>query len=440
MLLTMNEIEDCGIVNVYGILEPGERIIWQGQPQHLIKANGLNISLTIIGLALFFAAGSAAYTAITENMFYLFLAVVLGLTGYMFTFYRLINLYKHNKHTFFILTDKRAIEYITGEKEIINAHKLSNESITKMDVNRMGNGSIKIEPTFICDAERNHLSDTDPDVDWMKGFNPDVEFKDIEEADTVYVLINSAIKDLNKQLSDDVLPDSAQNLAVNGDIIDNRNDEATRNRIIKITGSDNDEAASRDTGFIQHWLRPGENSLWQGQPNPRFKLTKADVYTIPLAIFYLCFAIAWTAIASYNSLLFALFGIPFICAGIYAVFVRFFTENNRKRNTFYAVTDERVIFGLKNKGQEFMRELNLNDIYSVEITTDEDGTGTVSFNGSYSNSLVSSLAGYSKASKKYSGEKIRYTELFDIDDAKKVFNLISSLTAGNKKKISKSVE
>jgi hypothetical protein len=69
---------------------------------------------------------------------------------------------------------------------------------------------------------------------------------------------------------------------------------------------------------LQPCLRPGEQLLWHGRPDPRVWFAPADAFLIPFSILWCAFAVFWEASAAGAGPVFAaLWGIPFVVAGLY---------------------------------------------------------------------------------------------------------------------------
>jgi hypothetical protein len=93
-------------------------------------------------------------------------------------------------------------------------------------------------------------------------------------------------------------------------------------------------------------LESGERLLWSGKPGNRW-LYPQDAVLIPFSVMWGGFAIFWEVSVSNSgardSLVFPLWGIPFVLAGLYLMIGRFFARRWMRRRTLYAVTDQRVI-------------------------------------------------------------------------------------------------
>jgi hypothetical protein len=99
------------------------------------------------------------------------------------------------------------------------------------------------------------------------------------------------------------------------------------------------------TTGLQSSLRPGEELLWCGRPDPSVVFVAADVIAIPFSIVWLGFALLWefgTQSAGAPSA-FRVIGVPFVLIGVYLLAGRFVSRWLRKRKTIYGITRERVI-------------------------------------------------------------------------------------------------
>lgn len=92
-------------------------------------------------------------------------------------------------------------------------------------------------------------------------------------------------------------------------------------------------------------LRHGEQLRWVGQPDPGVRFTPADLFLVPFSILWGGFAIFWelSAIRTGAPFFFALWGVPFVLAGLYFIVGRFIYKKRRKLTTVYGLTDSRAI-------------------------------------------------------------------------------------------------
>ena len=109
----------------------------------------------------------------------------------------------------------------------------------------------------------------------------------------------------------------------------------------------NDEFA-----FARPYLAPGEAILWCG------------------------FAIFWFVTALINAPLpFTLFGVPFVCMGLYMTVGRFFHAAWLRENTAYVITTGKIIRRRGNK----IDMLDAKTMPAIHVTARTDGTGTIQF-------------------------------------------------------------
>ncbi|GGA70068.1 hypothetical protein GCM10011507_22070 [Edaphobacter acidisoli] len=150
------------------------------------------------------------------------------------------------------------------------------------------------------------------------------------------------------------------------------------------------------TERFQQYLLPDESILWTGRPLTRIVFHKSDWYAIPFSLLWGGFAIFWeygvatdpqqgdqsvltpshTHFHFDNFML--LFGIPFVLAGLYIIFGRFFYTAWKKGRTFYAVTNKRVLV-LNTAPNRKLVDAFFPALTSVSLATRSDGAGTVEF-------------------------------------------------------------
>lgn len=113
---------------------------------------------------------------------------------------------------------------------------------------------------------------------------------------------------------------------------------------------------------IQPDLTSGESILWSGQPKTGVIFHREDFFLVPFSLLWGGFAIFWEAGVSGHWgfgksgdpwTFGVLWGIPFVLAGQYLIWGRFFYATWLKRRTYYAVTDRRVIVVQDGWGRKF---------------------------------------------------------------------------------------
>lgn len=131
---------------------------------------------------------------------------------------------------------------------------------------------------------------------------------------------------------------------------------------------------------IKEQLENNERLFWSGQPAQGVKITGSDAFLIPFSLLWGGFAIFWEApvISSGAPFFFMLFGIPFVLIGLYLIIGRFFIDAKQRQNTFYGITDKRVIIasGLFNQSTN---SIYLDSISEMSVSTKASGSGTITF-------------------------------------------------------------
>jgi hypothetical protein len=101
-----------------------------------------------------------------------------------------------------------------------------------------------------------------------------------------------------------------------------------------------DEKIQRARGFLQ----PGERILWSAEPPNGIVLRPSDAFMIPFSLLWGGFAIFWTFMAASTDapFFFTLWGIPFVCVGLYMILGRFLVDAAKREATLYGITEKGV--------------------------------------------------------------------------------------------------
>ena len=131
---------------------------------------------------------------------------------------------------------------------------------------------------------------------------------------------------------------------------------------------------------LRGYLLPGEEILWEGEPDVRAFMLRGSWYMIPFSLLWGGFAIFWEASALLGGAppFFLLFGIPFVLVGLYMIFGRFYVAAREAENTSYAITDSRVLI-LGGAFRTALVELDLDRLPSVELNEGRNGIGSITF-------------------------------------------------------------
>jgi hypothetical protein len=139
-------------------------------------------------------------------------------------------------------------------------------------------------------------------------------------------------------------------------------------------------------------LNPDERIIWSGQPRQGLLLRPSDALMIPFSLLWGGFAIFWEVSAINMSwgdgspnpvgFIFPLFGLPFVLAGLYAIFGRFFVDRVRRAKTYYALTNQRaiIISGLINPS---VRSIDYRKLPEINFNAWKEGWGTINFGTPY---------------------------------------------------------
>lgn len=181
---------------------------------------------------------------------------------------------------------------------------------------------------------------------------------------------------------------------------------------------------------IQPELLSGESILWAGQPNHRVVFHKEDVFLIPFSLLWGGFAIFWEAGVSgfggnnahSGAWTFGMiWGIPFALVGQYLIWGRFIYAAWKKKRTFYAATNRRVIV-VQNGWNRQMASSYLDSLPTLIKEGASGGRGTLRF--AQQDSMWSGRRGWGA----WDGMAVGNVPTFmDIEDVDSVYRLVSDL-------------
>lgn len=174
---------------------------------------------------------------------------------------------------------------------------------------------------------------------------------------------------------------------------------------------------------ISREITASERVLWTGRPKQGVFFRGADALMVPFSLLWGGFAIYWEASVLQMSnapVIFPLFGLPFVCVGVYLIFGRFFADAKQRERTFYAVTNERILI-ISGLFSRRVKSLNLRSLADLSVSEGAGGVGSVSFGGG------SPFASKFGAMPGWPGAEAYVGPRFDsISDAKAVFEIIRS--------------
>ena len=131
-------------------------------------------------------------------------------------------------------------------------------------------------------------------------------------------------------------------------------------------------------------LLTGERILWKGKPYDGLILSPSEVFLIPFSLLWGKFVVFWNINAwsiSQNVLLFKLFGLPFLFAGLYITIGRFWVNILLRRRIQYGVTERRILI-IKRGGNS--KSVDIKRLPVMELSERDDGSGTIRFGAALS--------------------------------------------------------
>ena len=172
---------------------------------------------------------------------------------------------------------------------------------------------------------------------------------------------------------------------------------------------------------IRSFFHDGEQILWLGKP-----CQSANVPTSPFlvifSIFWLGFAVFWTVTAASAGGAFGLFGIPFLCIGVYLVYTVTVGKKRKLERTVYAVTDRRAMIVYHGYNGSACTDYYFNHHNNVSLSQVKGSIGTICFEQAYDGYHY---GGYGH---RYRGRPIGYehkTSFIMIDNVHDVYRIIS---------------
>lgn len=104
-------------------------------------------------------------------------------------------------------------------------------------------------------------------------------------------------------------------------------------------------------------LFPGEEVIWQGQPDPRPDWSDMKIKDAIFGLVFTGFALFWMAMAlgaaggSFFGLLFPLLGLPFLAVGLKKAGLERLWDAFQRRRTWYTLTDRRAFIATELFGR-----------------------------------------------------------------------------------------
>lgn len=140
---------------------------------------------------------------------------------------------------------------------------------------------------------------------------------------------------------------------------------------------------------LQPYLEREERLLWAGKPRGGIQFKPFDLFMLPFGLAWFGFALFWTYMAAQSSILFALFGIPFVLVGFGMVAGRFIADAWNRKTMVYGITTERILVK-SGISKTVVKSIAIASIADVELVEKKDGSGTIFLGPTGFKALVSS--------------------------------------------------
>ena len=162
----------------------------------------------------------------------------------------------------------------------------------------------------------------------------------------------------------------------------------------------------------------GERVRWSGRPGQGVIFTARDFFLIPFSLLWCGLAIFWTVMATQGGarVFFQVWGLMFVCIGLFFTLGRFAVDAWLRGRIRYAVTDRRILILREGPFMAFTA-LELDRLPELRLSEGSGGRGTIRFGQSYPMWRGQSFGMWTPA--------LDPTPQFiAIDDVKSVFDLV----------------
>lgn len=175
---------------------------------------------------------------------------------------------------------------------------------------------------------------------------------------------------------------------------------------------------------LQPYLRADEQVLWTGKPYTSRSYHISPFFAI-FSLIWCGFAVFWMISATAIGGPFGLFGIPFVCVGVYLLYSVFVGQKKTLSAAVYAVTDRRALILLHERNGANLTEYVFSNLSSIGLEDVQGNTGTIRF--------VQPMPYYNGCGNGYYGRRRGYydrrrelsTAFFMIDNVHEVHRMIS---------------
>lgn len=187
---------------------------------------------------------------------------------------------------------------------------------------------------------------------------------------------------------------------------------------------------------FQSELMVGEKIVWTGQPDSSVLFTKADILLIPAGALWWGLALFWEGSVllfmpkdQVSSLFVFIFGLVFVLIGFYYAIGRFFYRKMKRKKTFYAVTDKRILILSEFWGKKNVQTAYISNLPSINKSVNTKGVGVLIFGDNSINQAT-----YANSGLEMLGWGGKIAPIFyDIKDVDEVYKKVTSLKSSPSK-------
>ena len=182
-----------------------------------------------------------------------------------------------------------------------------------------------------------------------------------------------------------------------------------------------------NNNVFQEELLSDEKIIWTGKPEESKLFSKFDIFLVPFSLLWGGFAIFWelTSITMGAPFFFSLFGLPFVLMGLYFIFGRFIYKRYKKRNIYYAVTNQRVLVVTKLRNKNIQASF-IKNIPTINKYKNSLGLGSIRFGNSH---FFTSM--YGNMGMDFFGfDDKEVINFYDIEDVDRVYKIVDDIRKG----------
>ena len=139
------------------------------------------------------------------------------------------------------------------------------------------------------------------------------------------------------------------------------------------------------------FLQDGEALVWTGKPKQGFLFQTMDVIFLPFMFFWMLITFTFIGVALFtNEPIIGLIVMPHLLIGIGLVYARFFLDKKRRKNTFYAISNKRILIRTKTFSEN-TQSIYFQGLTNIQLKEKKDGSGNIELDKPSGLALLCSL-------------------------------------------------